>query len=71
MLRIGLVGLGTSVGTFLLFMLLSAIGLAHFGPCGPDLLGLFMLLGSVLTAGVGAILTIGGLFLLAVEKFRH
>jgi hypothetical protein len=71
MLRVGLIGLGASVGIFLLFMLLNAANLAHFGPCGPDLLGMSLLLGSVLTGGAGAILTTVGLLLLAVEKLRH
>ena len=71
MLRIGLIGIGISVGLILLFMLLSAFGIAHFGSCGPDAVGLVLMIGVLLTGGPGVLITAGGLVKIGVERLRQ
>lgn len=71
MMKIGLAGLGLSACLALLLAILSTVGWVQIGPCGPDLLGLFLLLGFFLTGAVGLLITTAGLARMGIRKFRH
>jgi len=71
MLRIGLTGFGLSAACALLLTLLSAVGFAHFGPCGPDLVGLVLFPGFFIFGGFGLLLSLAGVLKLGLQKLRH
>ena len=70
MLRMGLIGLGVAAGCALLLTFLGLIGVAHFGPCGPDAVGMVFLLGFLITGSVGLLLTTVGLLQRAFHKLH-
>jgi hypothetical protein len=70
MLKIGLIGLGLSVVSALLFAACCSVGLAHFGSCGPDGLGLILILATLTSGGLGALFTASGLLQLGIQKLR-
>ena len=70
MLRQGLILLGVTVGILLLFTLLNYVGIAQFGPCGPDGIGLILLGGFLLTGGVGALFTLFGFLMYIADRFH-
>ena len=71
MLRIGLILLGLSAAIYILFIMLVRIGIAHFGSCGPDTAGLYLILGFLFSGGIGLLLTLIGLVNLAFDKFHQ
>jgi hypothetical protein len=65
LLKAGLGLLATAFGLGVLLSVLGLFGVAHFGPCGPDLLGLIIfaaialsLVGGVLATSIGAVIWI-------------
>ena len=70
LLRIGLNSLGLSVGGVLLLLVLSQFGVAQFGPCGPDPVGLALMLGSLLAGALGLLLATGGLLEMGWRRLR-
>jgi len=71
MLKLGLIGLAMAAGCALLLALLIAVGVAHFGPCGPDAIGLVFLFGFLSTGIIGSAVTFAGLLQFGFRMFRH
>ena len=71
MLKIGLIGLATSVGCIALMALLSGLGIVEFGPSGPaGEVGFFLVVGVLACDIIGLFLTIVGLVEAGVRKLR-
>ena len=71
MLKFGLIGLGLSGGCAVSLSLLIRAGVAHFGPCGPDAVGMVLLLGFLSTGGLGALITVAGLLEIGFRRILH
>jgi len=71
MLKIGLFGLTLSAGSALLLTLLTQVGVAHFGPCGPDAIGLIFFIGFLSTGSIGILITATGLLRMGFRKLQH
>jgi hypothetical protein len=71
MLRVGLITLGLSVCLLVFFFVLSVLGVTGVGPCGPDLCGLILLLGFLLTGCAGALFIGIGVVKSAIDRFRQ
>jgi hypothetical protein len=70
MIKPGLVLLGIAAGILPLFALLSYVGFTRFGPCGPDAIGLVLLLGFLLSGGAGLLWTLVGCLILLTDRIR-
>jgi hypothetical protein len=69
-LKIGLIGLGLSALSALVLTILTWVGISHFGPCGPDPLGLAFFLGALAAGAIGTLFTIAGLLGFGIRKLR-
>ena len=70
MMKVGLILVGAAAGMLALLALLSWVGLSRFGPCGPDPLGLFLLLGFLLTGGAGFLFLLVGALTLVGDRIH-
>jgi hypothetical protein len=70
MLRIGVIGLGLSLALFTVLFAGTSLNVVRFGPCGPDMVGLCLLGGILLSGSAGVLLLLFGLIAIAVRKLR-
>ena len=70
-LRFGLIALAAGAGCMVLLLVLNLFGVARFGPCGPDGLGLALFLGCIAAGSVGILSSAAGLVLTGVRRLRH
>jgi hypothetical protein len=70
MLKLGLILIGCALVSLVLLAALSGFGLARFGPCGPDGVGLVFFLGMLGFGALGLLFTLAGIIQRFVRRCR-